>query len=201
MKSVAEIPTNEARSNEYTYTLKAGAVEQLGELFYNNYHADILRIGTYPDGSCLIHSIYQALMATYDVSNAGKCLSDIREVRNSLAMGTEEERRLVVQDPTVEDTALYLLGTDMLGAGPVAHFAKTLDIDIYIWDVVNNEPYRFGRSDAAEIQTGRRESIVLAYIPGVHFEVIGLKYDHLEGSPFTVHAYDSPFITWIRMHS
>lgn len=180
---------------------------------------NMIRIGTYADGSCLFHSIAMAYYQPYIMGrNKDKPIDRIdfiKNLRKELAdrLGDKADPN-DPKSPSYYETisrgglpnfgkeiSHYSLGSmqqELSSSKPVDNvynefISDVLNKDIYILDMTSKDVYMTG--DDLDILYKNRNSIVILYLPG-HYELVGLK--NSKGEISTLFTHDHPFIQTIQ---
>ena len=180
---------------------------------------DMVRVGTYADGSCFFHSITLSYFAPYIRGKTdGKALDRIAFVKQ-----LREELSLKLADKVEPDDDSSPSYYDIISRGELSSFGENvpnyslkamqselasnqpvdnvynefisniLDKDIYLIDLLHQDVYVTGND--LDILFKGRDSIVILYIPG-HYELVGLRNSRGECS--TLFKPTHPFITAIQ---
>lgn len=203
-----------------TYYLKPGEIKLLIWEDSELNHHNMIRKGTYTDGSCYFHAIVEAYFVPYKSGMIGgrpfsrkQFIKDFRlDLAKKLSEINEKDDKKRTYHKSISNGKLTELQKDSLLASIVSEenmkkelssnnsvsyifhemVSDLLNKDIYILDAKNKNVYIIDSNTSLYYKN--RKSIVLLWIKG-HYEVVGVRNDSIIRTFFSP---EDPFIVSIK---
>jgi hypothetical protein len=202
--------------------IKSPAANYYSEIKWGNGFEQwpLVRFSTQGDGSCLFHAIANSFFRPYHtemldgkhVPRSRMITTLRRELSERLAMKVSDDpdsptyyeqmnRGYTAQwakDAKVEEYTLPYMQNELnsnsyIGYGYIEFIGNALNKDIYVLEAMRRDIYRLVDEDLELIVKGNRNSIILYYMDGGHYELVGVR--NADG---TFDTHFSPDHTLIR---